>query len=134
MSSSSPSGKSVGVVDGAAEDMDVGGAELDANKNEKMFTLKKWNAVAMWSWDVECDTVIFILLLFYFSVILIFVNPPQCAICRVQVMGEFFSIYYFVEMACFRFHFSLWEYFIRIICLTFIYRKLRKTRYIIIIK
>ncbi|XP_044259579.1 RING-box protein 2 [Tribolium madens] len=34
-------------------------------KNEKMFTLKKWNAVAMWSWDVECDT---------------------CAICRVQVM------------------------------------------------
>ena len=33
---------------------------------EKMFTLKKWNAVAMWSWDVECDT---------------------CAICRVQVMG-----------------------------------------------
>jgi RING-box protein 2 len=36
-------------------------------KPEKMFTLKKWNAVAMWSWDVECDT---------------------CAICRVQVMGE----------------------------------------------
>ena len=34
-------------------------------KQEKMFTLKKWNAVAMWSWDVECDT---------------------CAICRVQVM------------------------------------------------
>ena len=31
------------------------------------FTLKKWNAVAMWSWDVECDT---------------------CAICRVQVMGK----------------------------------------------
>ncbi|XP_063121293.1 RING-box protein 2 isoform X1 [Rattus norvegicus] len=33
---------------------------------DKMFSLKKWNAVAMWSWDVECDT---------------------CAICRVQVMG-----------------------------------------------
>ena len=32
-----------------------------------MFTLKKWNLVAMWSWDVECDT---------------------CAICRVQVMGK----------------------------------------------
>lgn len=32
-----------------------------------MFTLKKWNAVAMWQWDVECDT---------------------CAICRVQVMGK----------------------------------------------
>ncbi|XP_064399998.1 RING-box protein 2-like [Halichondria panicea] len=30
-----------------------------------LFTLKKWNAVAMWQWDVECDT---------------------CAICRVQVM------------------------------------------------
>lgn len=39
----------------------------DSQKPEKMFTLKKWNAVAMWSWDVECDT---------------------CAICRVQVMGE----------------------------------------------
>ena len=34
---------------------------------DKMFSLKKWNAVAMWSWDVECDT---------------------CAICWVQVMGE----------------------------------------------
>ena len=31
------------------------------------FSLKKWNAVAMWQWDVECDT---------------------CAICRVQVMGK----------------------------------------------
>lgn len=39
----------------------------DGQKSDKMFTLKKWNAVAMWSWDVECDT---------------------CAICRVQVMGE----------------------------------------------
>ena len=39
----------------------------DGGKPDKMFTLKKWNAVAMWSWDVECDT---------------------CAICRVQVMGE----------------------------------------------
>ena len=36
-----------------------------SGSNQKMFTLKKWNAVAMWSWDVECDT---------------------CAICRVQVM------------------------------------------------
>uniref|UniRef100_A0A8C9NZ67 RING-box protein 2 n=1 Tax=Spermophilus dauricus TaxID=99837 RepID=A0A8C9NZ67_SPEDA len=32
--------------------------------SDKTFSLKKWNAVAMWSWDVECDT---------------------CAICRVQV-------------------------------------------------
>lgn len=38
------------------------------SSGDKMFSLKKWNAVAMWSWDVECDT---------------------CAICRVQVMGEF---------------------------------------------
>jgi len=42
-------------------------SEDRADKLEKMFTLKKWNAVAMWSWDVECDT---------------------CAICRVQVMGK----------------------------------------------
>jgi len=35
------------------------------NGGGKLFSLKKWNAVAMWSWDVECDT---------------------CAICRVQVM------------------------------------------------
>ncbi|KAF7393170.1 hypothetical protein HZH66_009003 [Vespula vulgaris] len=41
----------------------------DNLKTDKLFTLKKWNAVAMWSWDVECDT---------------------CAICRVQVMGECF--------------------------------------------
>lgn len=38
-----------------------------SQKPDKMFTLKKWNLVAMWSWDVECDT---------------------CAICRVQVMGK----------------------------------------------
>jgi RING-box protein 2 len=35
------------------------------NPGGKLFTLKKWNAVSMWSWDVECDT---------------------CAICRVHVM------------------------------------------------
>ncbi|OBS66126.1 hypothetical protein A6R68_05334, partial [Neotoma lepida] len=23
---------------------------------EKMFSVKKWNTVAMWNWDVECDT------------------------------------------------------------------------------
>uniref|UniRef100_A0A1B0BKQ3 Uncharacterized protein n=1 Tax=Glossina palpalis gambiensis TaxID=67801 RepID=A0A1B0BKQ3_9MUSC len=39
----------------------------DGSKPEKMFTLKKWNAVCMWSWDVECDI---------------------CAICRVQVMDN----------------------------------------------
>ncbi|KAJ9593351.1 hypothetical protein L9F63_015055 [Diploptera punctata] len=47
------------------DNLDRGDAE--SQKSDKMFTLKKWNAVAMWSWDVECDT---------------------CAICRVQVMGE----------------------------------------------
>lgn len=45
--------------------------DSDGGKPDKMFTLKKWNAVAMWSWDVECDT---------------------CAICRVQVMGEWMPI------------------------------------------
>lgn len=50
--------------------MDKNDADGDSSKNDKMFTLKKWNAVAMWSWDVECDT---------------------CAICRVQVMGKFYE-------------------------------------------
>ena len=49
------------------ESMDVDQQGNTPKSGEKMFTLKKWNAVAMWSWDVECDT---------------------CAICRVQVMGE----------------------------------------------
>lgn len=47
-------------------------------KSEKMFSLKKWNAVAMWSWDVECDT---------------------CAICRVQLMGrQIFSRYFAISV------------------------------------
>ena len=57
------------IVKMAAEEQDVNMEESTASKEQggqKMFTLKKWNAVAMWSWDVECDT---------------------CAICRVQVMG-----------------------------------------------
>ena len=45
-------------------------------KTETMFSLKKWNTVAMWSWDVECDT---------------------CAICRVQVMGELIMIYVYLK-------------------------------------
>ena len=49
-----------------ADDMEIDRDESQ-QKTTKMFTLKKWNAVAMWSWDVECDT---------------------CAICRVQVMGK----------------------------------------------
>ena len=30
--------------------------EMPAAEDSKLFTLKKWNVVAMWSWDVECDT------------------------------------------------------------------------------
>jgi len=58
---------SVSVSTSEDVEMTTAGDSLDNNKNEKMFSLKKWNAVAMWSWDVECDT---------------------CAICRVQVMGK----------------------------------------------
>ncbi|KAE8749935.1 hypothetical protein FOCC_FOCC003405 [Frankliniella occidentalis] len=50
----------------ADEDNSSDRVDNETPKPEKMFTLKKWNAVAMWSWDVECDT---------------------CAICRVQVMA-----------------------------------------------
>ena len=50
-------------------DLKAKNSDEPKRSNEKLFTLKKWNAVAMWSWDVECDT---------------------CAICRVQVMGEEF--------------------------------------------
>ena len=62
-----------------AEDMEVDSCreqDKDGPKPERMFTLKKWNLVAMWSWDVECDT---------------------CAICRVQVMGNLtvFSLKHF---------------------------------------
>jgi len=39
--------------------------QKESSSSGRLFSLKKWNAVAMWSWDVECDT---------------------CAICRVQVM------------------------------------------------
>lgn len=46
----------------------AGEAKAKKSTSKPLFTLKKWNAVAMWSWDVECDT---------------------CAICRVQVMGMY---------------------------------------------
>lgn len=36
------------------------------SEQRKPFVLKKWNAIATWSWDVECDS---------------------CAICRVHLMG-----------------------------------------------
>ena len=59
------------------DDNDENQMDIDRSgrNGEKMFTLKKWNAVAMWSWDVECDT---------------------CAICRVQVMG----VYSFRKVHC----------------------------------
>ena len=39
------------------------------NNRDTVFTLKKWNLVAMWSWDVECEV---------------------CAICRTPLMGKHF--------------------------------------------
>jgi RING-box protein 2 len=36
--------------------------------NDCVFSLKRWNLVAMWSWDVECEV---------------------CAICRTPLMGIF---------------------------------------------
>ena len=53
-----------------AEEKGKGKAKSSAS-GVKPFTLKKWNAVAMWRWDVECDT---------------------CAICRVQVQGGLLAI------------------------------------------
>lgn len=53
-----------------------GEQESKGTRPDKMFTLKKWNAVAMWSWDVECDT---------------------CAICRVQIMGKLSFLLHFTE-------------------------------------
>ena len=48
-----------------SDQMPTSSSSPNPNSSEgKLFNLKKWNAVAMWSWDVECDT---------------------CAICRVQV-------------------------------------------------
>lgn len=49
------------------DDNDNSCDKFESDTNKPMFSLKKWNAVAMWTWDVECDT---------------------CAICRVQVMGK----------------------------------------------
>lgn len=64
-----------------SETMEVDKQRVSESKTEKPFTLKKWNVVAMWSWDVECD---------------------ECAICRAQVMGKYVipvgcSIIFFVK-------------------------------------
>ena len=37
----------------------------DANNKKKMFEIKKWNAVSLWSWDLVVDS---------------------CAICRNHIM------------------------------------------------
>ncbi|XP_015039432.2 RING-box protein 2 isoform X2 [Drosophila persimilis] len=60
------------MADDPESSMDRPTDDSDTSKPENMFTLKKWNAVAMWSWDVECDI---------------------CAICRVQVMVKAISEY-----------------------------------------
>jgi len=54
-------------MDTSEGDVDAAMADNNNKPSSSMFALKKWNAVAMWSWDVECDT---------------------CAICRVQVMDS----------------------------------------------
>jgi hypothetical protein len=43
------------------------------NNRDTVFTLKKWNLVAMWSWDVECEV---------------------CAICRTPLMGNFYFVFH----------------------------------------
>ena len=47
------------------KDMNRSQNGMDSSDDTKLFTLKKWNLVGLWSWDVECDT---------------------CAICRTNVM------------------------------------------------
>lgn len=44
---------------------------------ETVFTLKRWNLVAMWSWDVECEV---------------------CAICRTPLMGNLFLFYFLFKI------------------------------------
>ena len=58
---------------------------------DTVFTLKRWNLVAMWSWDVECEV---------------------CAICRTPLMGKgdencslFF--FFFISPVTFAFVFRL---------------------------
>ena len=80
-------------INGVVEEVVAG------EKVEKMFTLKKWNAVAMWSWDVECDT---------------------CAICRVQVSPvdniclKLLPINYWVEFKNVIITISWWNFFCRL--------------------
>ena len=82
-------------TNGVVEEVVAGAGE----KVEKMFTLKKWNAVAMWSWDVECDT---------------------CAICRVQVATvdniclKLLPISYWVEFKNVIITISWWNFFCRL--------------------
>ncbi len=41
---------------------------INFNNKDTCFSLKRWNLVAMWSWDVECEV---------------------CAICRTPIMGDY---------------------------------------------
>ena len=69
MDASSTSGPSSGSASSSTNKNSNSNAQGAASSNnDRLFSLKKWNAVAMWSWDVECDT---------------------CAICRVQVIKLF---------------------------------------------
>ena len=51
---------------GESSSRELTDSPTDSNNSTPMFTIKKWNAVAMWSWDVKSE---------------------NCAICRIQVMG-----------------------------------------------
>lgn len=53
------------------------GQQSGGNGTNRLFTLKKLNVVALWSWDVESE---------------------NCAICRSQVMGTLvFLIFYYLH-------------------------------------
>ena len=44
--------------------------DAPATCEKKRFEIKKWNAVALWAWDIVVD---------------------NCAICRNHIMGKFFK-------------------------------------------
>jgi hypothetical protein len=50
-----------------AADATAVSSNSSSNSNNNCFSLKRWNLVAMWSWDVECDV---------------------CAICRTPLMDS----------------------------------------------
>uniref|UniRef100_A0A183BW14 RING-type domain-containing protein n=1 Tax=Globodera pallida TaxID=36090 RepID=A0A183BW14_GLOPA len=52
-------------VDAADKNGNSCATEHQPQQQQRPFAIKRWNLVATWSWDVECDT---------------------CAICRVHLM------------------------------------------------